>query len=290
MTTRELIGDIIIPYMRQTGTDRKLSTRKREGDVANHLAAWFGHGVISDAPVPGRITGDDVRRYREHRKLVGGVSPETVKRELALASKAVNYAISEWGLDLINPFHKRLISRRDRLAKGRSQPRVVTPTEEARLKMASPPWLRDVIEFALGTGMRQGEILDLTWGRVDGDTVYFRGGLDQKNGREGWRIMSAAAQAVVARQVQRCEYVFNLDGQRIARSRLHSWWHKARTKADCPDVKFHDLRKTFGSRMLESGAAMEEVQAQLGHSDIRTTQMIYAASPLERMRRAMGRM
>ena len=48
---------------------------------------------------------------------------------------------------------------------------------------ASPPWLQEIIVFALHTGMRRGEILNLHWSQVDltRRTLTI---LEQKMGRE----------------------------------------------------------------------------------------------------------
>lgn len=45
--------------------------------------------------------------------------------------------------------------------------RWLTVEEEARLLHGCAPWLHDVVTFALHTGMRMGEILELTWGGID---------------------------------------------------------------------------------------------------------------------------
>jgi len=43
----------------------------------------------------------------------------------------------------------------------------LTLDEEGRLLAACAPWLRDVVQVALGAGMRMGEILSLSWRGVD---------------------------------------------------------------------------------------------------------------------------
>jgi integrase len=48
-----------------------------------------------------------------------------------------------------------------------SRDRWLTEQEEARLLMAAAAWLREVVTFAVNTGMRRGEILALTWAGVD---------------------------------------------------------------------------------------------------------------------------
>ncbi len=45
--------------------------------------------------------------------------------------------------------------------------RWLLPDEEKKLLEASPEWLKEIIIFALNTGMRLGEILSLRWNSVD---------------------------------------------------------------------------------------------------------------------------
>lgn len=52
-------------------------------------------------------------------------------------------------------------------------------------------------------------------------------------------------------------------------------WGKVKTMADLPPMRFHDLRHTFASILLNSGAGLSVVQECLGHEDIETTQ-VYA--------------
>jgi site-specific recombinase XerD len=46
----------------------------------------------------------------------------------------------------------------------------------------------------------------------------------------------------------------------------------AQQKAGIPHVRFHDLRHTFVTRLIQSGVDLYKVAKLLGHRDIRTTQ------------------
>jgi integrase len=43
------------------------------------------------------------------------------------------------------------------------------------------------------------------------------------------------------------------------------------------DISSHNLRKTFATRLLSRGAAITDVQHQLGHASVKTTEKAYAA-------------
>jgi integrase len=51
----------------------------------------------------------------------------------------------------------------------------------------------------------------------------------------------------------------------------NTWWNVARRKAGIDDLHFHDLRHEFGSQLLEAGGELHEVQATLGHTNIKMT-------------------
>jgi integrase len=239
------------------------------------------------------IDGAMVSRYREWRKTVplpprnAVATPTTIKRELAVASAACNFCRAELNWDIPNPFQGRLMSRVDAKSVV-TRKRVLTASEEAAILLACPPLARDIAKFALLTGFRQGEILGLTWDRVIGDVVIFTPD-DQKSRKFGKRVLSEEALAILNRQDKRGIYVFHVEGQKLRKETLGRWWRKARAMVGLEDVKFHDTRKTAGQKMLDAGASLEGVQAQLGHDDIRTTQKWYVDPSVEMARDAVRR-
>lgn len=105
--------------------------------------------------------------------------------------------------------------------------RWLTLEEEQRLLDTSPPWLQEIILFALHTGMRRGEILDLQWSQVDltRRTLTI---LEQKNGARDTLPLNATAVAVLqaraAGRASSAAYVFvneaghRRDGRNLLRS------------------------------------------------------------------------
>ena len=59
-----------------------------------------------------------------------------------------------------------------------------------------------------------------------------------------------------------------------------------------PHIRFHDLRHTAGSLLLESGLSIKQIQEYLGHEQVSTTLDIYAHLSVEGKKEsavAMGR-
>jgi integrase len=72
-----------------------------------------------------------------------------------------------------NPFQGRLMSSRDRVAVLLQAWRPLSRDEQADLMAAVHGVGRDIIEFALETGMRQSEILNLSWDQLRHTVVTF---------------------------------------------------------------------------------------------------------------------
>ena len=64
-------------------------------------------------------------------------------------------------------------------------------------------------------------------------------------------------------------------GRPLDRSRLLKRYKVALRRAGVRDVRFHDLRHTFGTRMAAAGVPMRTLQEWMGHRDFKTT-LIYA--------------
>jgi integrase len=63
----------------------------------------------------------------------------------------------------------------------------------------------------------------------------------------------------------------NAVGEPIPRRLSNTWWNVARRKAGIDDLHFRDLRHEFGSQLLGAGGELHEVQATLGHTNIKMT-------------------
>lgn len=280
------IEDILIPYVRASAAYKKIRTQEADAWISRRLTSHFSGWWLTDRrdDLKRVIVGETVANYRAQRKMEG-VSPESIKRELAVASAACNYAISELNYDISNPFAGRLMTTKDRKTKQRRK-RILSPGEVSALIMAAEGVARDIIIFAANTGCRQAEILALGWHQVRGDVVAFEP-KEHKAGTHAVSALNETAQQVLARQADG-EHVFTLGGMPIPRRKLHSLWDAARKRSGVEDVIFHDLRRYVATQMLAAGASMEDVKAQLRHADVRTTQQAYAQDSIDRARGALA--
>lgn len=270
MPAYEFSDDILWPYIEETAHKKKPRTLETDRGAAKWLEDMFkGYWLGIQLPnhvqlLSRRIVTNYVREMREE------VSDSRIARVLTVGSSAITYFSRDRGADLSNPF-KGLVK-----ADTQKRERYLTGAEQKALLLAAGPWLRGVIAFALNTGFRVTEILELTWDRVRGDEVLFTPESQKSNKRRS-RALSDSARAILERQERACDHVFTLRGKPVKRRELHDLWADARDRAGIVDLIFHDLRRTCGQRMLEAGATIYEVQAQLGHEDSKTTERSYTS-------------
>jgi integrase len=201
--------------------------------------------------------------YRTARLAV--VKPGTVHRELGLIRHALEVARREWDVDLpTNPLDR---VTRPKLANARD--RRLNPGEHERLKVALQrtrnPLVAAVVEFAIHTAMRRGEILALRWEQVNWQqrTAYIA---DSKTGvpRTIPLLDGALAVLVQLRPTLARGPVFP-----VTMEGLKQAWERARDRAGVGDLHFHDLRHEAISRLCEMGLTLPEVALISGHKDPR---------------------
>ena len=60
---------------------------------------------------------------------------------------------------------------------------------------------------------------------------------------------------------------------------IKSSFHSARTKAGIDDLRFHDLRHTFASRLVQQGVSLYEVMHLTGHKSLEMVQRYAHLAP-----------
>jgi integrase len=258
---------------------------------------------IGAIPLQG-LTGVDIARaWGElrtdgRRDGKGGLSETTILQCHAVVHRALNHAV-----------RARLISRNvagdlDRPKITKTEMRTWT-TDQVRqfLTETDGERLGAVWEVAVRTGMRRGELLGLQWADIDlkrGTIVVRRsrvaaGGTvtegSPKSGRA--RTITVAPTVIAALEVwqqrQREErivwptdeafaqgYVFTReDGTPANAASISQAFDRRVARTELPRLRFHDLRHTCASLMLESGVDLVTISRHLGHGSIAITADTY---------------
>jgi integrase len=179
--------------------------------------------------------------------------------DLVLLRAAWNTARIEWGWDLgDNPltlirFPKKNPPRERRLKRGEYEKLMVASAE-------TKVWyLRPMIEIAIATCMRRGEILCLEWQHIDFER-YKALLPNTKNGRSRWVPLTPQVIELFEQLPRKHNRVFPITDVAVRQS-----WDRLRRRAGITDLTFHDLRHEAISRQFESGLSIPEVMAISGH-------------------------
>ena len=125
-----------------------------------------------------------------------------------------------------------------------------------------------MVRFALATGLRDHNIVDLQWDQIDMQRKCAWVHADQAKGKRALAVpLSEEALAVITAQIGKHQiHVFTYQGQPVTRANNHAW-RKAR--AGIEDFRFHDLRHTWASWHVQSGTPLHVLQTRwLGsHTD-----------------------
>ena len=243
---------------------------KRDEGVMKKVRAFFPAKRID------KLTAWDVERYKS--KFTETISKASVNRELAILKRMLSLAIA-WGVIESNPAAKV------KLFKEEERPfRVLTDDEVHRLIRVAPDHLRAILVVALNTGMRRGELFGLRW-----DNVSFEENVITVEQSKSGRIRHIPMNRAVHGELHRLKgtgtgHVFTWQGEplrRVTRS-----FSTAFARAGIKKCRFHDLRHTFATNLVQSGVDLVTVMQLLGHADISTT-MRYAHPSPETKRNAV---
>ncbi len=207
-------------------------------------------------------------------KRVKEVKAVTVNRELA-ALRHLIFLAKKW-----KKFYGDNPVSESGLIKTESQRmRILSEDEEDRLIASSSPHLIPIIQTALLTGMRQGEILTLRWSDVNLDTKLITIRVEVSKSKKSRRvpISNQLRKLLLEQKIKNSKtgHVFvtplGIPYSGHNHSALKRTFTTARKKAKIEDFVFHDLRHTAATRMAENGASIIAVKEILGHADIKTT-------------------
>src|SRR3989442_137724 len=275
-TSTLTLGDAVERYLQAKSRKRSLASDKA---FLNWFKDYFGAETLLAQVTAARISAWKAERLAATCPKTGRpYSPAAVNRPLAALHHLLKLAHEEWEAIAAVP---RI--RLEREAEGRV--RWLEADEEARLldacRASRNPWLAGIVTVALETGLRRGELLGLTWDRVDLSRAVIRLELT-KNGRRREVPMRQAVYDVLASLPEpRQGKVWKLRDIRTA-------FENAVEVARLDDFHFHDLRHHFASWFMMNGGQLLALKEILGHRSLRMTER-YAHLAPEHLRGEMVR-
>jgi integrase len=260
-TVRDLLNKYLAEYSARNNTPK---TQERDKITVKTFNRFFGDVTLT------AISPKDIASYKELRRREG-IAPSTINRELGLLGHAFNLAVKEWEWIDVNP-----VARVSRDRVDNKIERWVTFEEQEKLLAVSPRWLQEIILFAVNTGWRRSEILALTWDKVDlsKKTLTI---LEQKNkGRDtqpfNEQVLTLLSARKKVRSINSNLVFYNEKGKLLNEKYVSKAFRRAVKKAEIHPCRFHDLRHTFGTRLVHAGVDLYKVQKLMRHKSPVMTQ------------------
>jgi integrase len=254
------------------------SPKPHHVDRLKILLPYFGELPIGQIH---RGTAREYRKYRHDKK--PSLSETTVNRDLEVLRHLLFWALDE-GMLATNPLSRMPMVRERRKARS-----VMSFDEEARLLREAAPHLLRLVISALDTGMRRGELLAQRWEHVDFNRRLLSVTHSKTAGGEGREIpLTTRLYDLLAAQPDKQGFVFLFKGKTIRK--IKTGWAAAIRRAGIRYYRFHDLRHTFNTRLMEAGVMQEVRKALMGHSSGEEVNSIYTHVELPVKREAIRRL
>jgi integrase len=261
-----------------------------------HLAPFFA-GRSLDAIKP-----DEIETFIQ-TKLGAGSSPKTIQNALGLLHAIFELAQRK-GWAQGNPcklVEKPRSIQTEEIRFIEASELAATVAAERRADDHLSPTLALMYLAGGMTGLRQGELIGLRWSDVDWPAAkvrvrrtYRKGEFSAPKSKRASRAVPLADELAtdLEHHFQRSSFQQDDDlvfahpwtGQPLDRTKVRKRFKAALKAGGVREVRFHDLRHTFGTRMAGAGVPMRTLQEWMGHKDLKTTQIYadYAPSAHER--------
>lgn len=231
-----------------------------------------------------RITKALADEFRKARRTSNpAIKDATVNRDLSVVRHVLYWAVDEQ-LIAANPLARLKMAPERRIRR-----QILSLAEEALLLGAAKDHLRAMTIMALDTGMRRGEITSQQWQHIDFSQRILSVTRSKTPGGESREI--PLTDRLHAFLLERCEpegLVIQFHGQPVRI--VKRTWKTALKNAGIRHIRFHDLRHTFNTRLMEAGVLQEVRMALMGHSIGSKIHSIYTHIELPTKREAIRKL
>lgn len=290
------LNDFIINHYAPWFSTHRKSANKTIAHIKRCFAKPFGDKPLNE------ISSSQLDQWRMQR-LKNGKSIETVNRDVAVLKSALSKALL-WDFLDQHPLAKFKLLKTDR----RNKVRYLSCEEEKRLREAAleretqikksretgniwrlernypllpniTPFyfadhIRPMILISINTGLRRGEVFNLSWDNIDLDKAILT--IDGSNAKSGktrhvplnsealyvlkqWKLQAHSSHLVFPNH-------FNKPFDNVKKA-----WTNILLAADIRNLRWHDLRHHFASKLVMAGVDLNTVRELLGHSDMSMT-------------------
>jgi integrase len=269
------------------------SWKDYETNLRLHIRPFFGNDKIR------AITRLRIEEFRT-KCVADGMGVPTINKCVVLLSGVMGYAVEHEWVHMNRAKKLKLkaaTAGRDEV--GAVDPRdaleraILSPAEfQLVLKNTDARW-QPIIQMAGLTGLRQGELVGLTWKCVHLDTATVDVRVQHTAGRFSTLKTEAARRTVplpeplvatlrkhklASKWAKPDDLVFcNTVGNPQAVRYLREGWHAGLAKSGLPLRKFHALRHTYASALIRCSANLKQISELCGHSSVVITLDTYGS-------------
>jgi len=255
-----------------------------EGHTKNHFSEFENLKInrIMTAKIEKFITGRQAR----------GMNILTLRKILVTLGQIMRYAVRHRDISN-NPFTDAERPRSSQCESDKQTIRILNPSEiNGLLEATENHKYRTLFRLAIMSGARQGELLGLKWSDVDWENSQIH--IQRTYNNQAWyktktktsnrkidlgpSMMAELREWRLACPPNKLDLIFpNRAGGPINHNNLVSrYFEPALEKAKLGKIRFHDLRHTYASLLIQQGENIKYIQSQLGHSNPTVTLNVYA--------------
>lgn len=288
MDLAKFLDEIYLPHLELTRRAATVSNYKAYGEV---LKDRFKRRLLAE------ITREDVLDFQswlirdaktQHDR---PMAPATCNRFMAFL-RAVLYDALARGYIGTNP-----AARIKLLPEENERTRVLSLIEERKLFEHLPEWVARIVRVALLVGLRQGEILRLRRRDVDREHRKIYVSPEAKDHEARFVPYPSLLEPVLEQLLPRIggteganPFLFSYaDGTALKADTVKAAFERAVRAADIHDLHFHDLRRTYSSRLIDLGVSLPVIAKLLGHGATYVTER-YAHASDQALEDAVGLM
>lgn len=245
-------------YLQLEEVQHLRSLKDRVNAIRFQLIPFFGKQHLT------AITPEDVEAYRSQRRKSNGqaASLQTINNDHIILKHCLNVAK-----------RKRLLTTNPATlvpipSANNERDRVLTAEEWQRLYEAAAPHLRPILLTAYQLGQRLGEILNLTWDRVDVHRgIITLRGVDTKTNRPRQVPMTSQVKTALVElsKVRDIAHKHVFVYQRSPVKDVKTAFRTACRKAGIDNLRFHDLRHCAATNLRRAGVDTTTAMQIIGH-------------------------
>jgi integrase len=272
-------ADAYLEYVKNTFAAKTLENHAR---VMNLFADMFGAKDVE------LISLQDLENFKSKRK-AKEVSPSTINIDIRTLKASFEWGV-QFGKLSGNPLKKAKQVRVDQKAKSH-----LTDSEiEKLMAVVKEDWFKRLVQFAILTGLRRGELLDLKWSDFDENagtiTIQSSEEYRVKGGKTREIPLQEEALNILHSIQRQSDYIFtDIKGLQLDGGAVTKKFKRCVTSAGLSaDLNFHSLRHTFATIASTKGVSMHILKKILGHSSVKTTET-YTGTDQATIRDQMGR-